>query len=480
MVYSDHPIDAASLDTLDRARVATALCELLHAPSTETPLVVGIFGDWGTGKTSLMRLLESQLLVKSEAEDDGLLTLWFDAWKYARQEQSLWRALLLKVIEDLGARAAALVADDATQADVQGKLRELRESLYQSLTVSEHTGFRINWGSAFPLAADLALRYATAGLSDMAGDKGSGDGPFARFLGLLKGEDAREAMKFIEQEERDRYVAQVTSLEQFRQTFEAALRLLGITEGPADGGPKRRLFLFVDDLDRCLPDDAVAAIEAIKLFLDLPGCVFVLGMDRKVVEPGIRARYRAFIEQDETAFKPEDYLDKVIQIPFTLPPLGPGQLESYLNDLAAAAKDPDQIVNDTRDLVQVAAPENPRSLKRVLNVLRLMVALDGDRWEERRTQRRYLAKMVLLQVCFPEAYRRVAGGELELVGFETVATRPAEGNQLTERLLATPRLKDLMTAEPLFKDLKNRPAELNRLLTLSEMVSTTTTPSSPS
>jgi hypothetical protein len=269
-------------------------------------------------------------------------------------------------------------------------------------------------------------------------------------------------------------VAQVTSLEQFRQTFEEALGLLGIRETRAggEGPPRRRLFLFVDDLDRCLPDDSVAAIEAIKLFLDLPGCVFVLGMDRKVVEPGIRARYRHFVDQQDQAFRPQDYLDKVIQIPFTLPPLGAGQIEAYLNDLGSGQKDPDGIVADTRDLIETAAPENPRSLKRVLNVLRLTVSLDGDRWEARREQRRYLAKMVLLQVCFPDAYRHLATNDLDLVGFEAVAMGIAEGNELTDRLLGASRLSGLMRAEPLFKDLQDRPTELNRLLTLSEMVST--------
>ena len=195
-------------------------------------------------------------------------------------------------------------------------------------------------------------------------------------------------------------------------------------------------------------------------------------MDRNVVEPGIRARYRHFLDQNDQAFRPQDYLDKVIQIPFTLPPLGAGQIAAYLDDLGGQEKDPDGIVADTRDLVEIAAPENPRSLKRVLNVLRLTVALDGARWEARQEQRRYLAKMVLLQVCFPEAYRHLATGDLNLVGFEAVATRNAEGDELTRKLLGAPRLNKLMVAKPLFKDLEDRPSELERLLTLSEMVST--------
>ena len=111
-----------------------------------------------------------------------------------------------------------------------------------------------------------------------------------------------------------------------RATFERLLKRFGI-------GGERRLFVFVDDLDRCLPEDAVAALEAIKLFLDLPGCVFVLGMDRTVVEQGIRVRYQKLMEQ-EAGFDPRAYLDKIIQLPFTLPPLGSRQIGRYLDELS--------------------------------------------------------------------------------------------------------------------------------------------------
>ena len=58
--------------------------------------------------------------------------------------------------------------------------------------------------------------------------------------------------------------------------------------------------VFVDDLDRCLPEKAIEVLEAIKLFLEAPGTVFVLGMDREVVERGVESRYRGFFRQVST------------------------------------------------------------------------------------------------------------------------------------------------------------------------------------
>ena len=62
-----------------------------------------------------------------------------------------------------------------------------------------------------------------------------------------------------------------------------------------------RLIVFVDDLDRCLPEKAIEVLEAIKLFLEVPGVVFVLGMDREVVERGIEARYGHFFRRRRQA-----------------------------------------------------------------------------------------------------------------------------------------------------------------------------------
>ena len=51
---------------------------------------------------------------------------------------------------------------------------------------------------------------------------------------------------------------------------------------------KGALVIFVDDLDRCLPEKTVQVLEAIKLFLDKHGCVFVLGADSNVVRSAVR------------------------------------------------------------------------------------------------------------------------------------------------------------------------------------------------
>src|SRR4030066_371451 len=80
----------AEEDALDFSPYVATLANIIASDSTRTPLTIGIFGTWGSGKTSLMHMVRKRL-------PKGSRVAWFDAWKYAREE-ALWRALLLQVL----------------------------------------------------------------------------------------------------------------------------------------------------------------------------------------------------------------------------------------------------------------------------------------------------------------------------------------------------------------------------------------------
>jgi len=480
-------------DWLERSNAVSALQRLLDSPDAATPLVVGVYGGWGTGKTSVMRTLETRL----QAPDR--LIVWFDAWIYARQEQSLWRALLLRVVEALRERTKrpdelhlqGKAYDEATRAfnqlwistqdaeKAQMELDEARASLYRSQTIKERGGVRINWQGGLPLIADAALTALTAGLNKeiaqaIAGKDAQG-GITTALAKWFKGKDTQDAVKLIERVASERYVQQVSSLEQFQDVFERLLKRFGIGDkSEIGGGPQRQLYIFVDDLDRCQPDEAVAALEAIKLFLDLRGCIFVLGMDREVVEQGIKVRYAAF---KDVGFDARAYLDKIIQVPFNLPPLGSAQVSRYLQKLSGTTGQ--GAFRICSDLIRSAAPSNPRALKRILNALLLTLYLDeydipqlkelaegrGDKDRVRR-----LAKLVLLQISFEEAWRAIIAGLNLRVAEAFVLGSDVQLAEETKKLLRGPRLEALFKAEPRFNSMTDE--EIGRLLTLSKITST--------
>lgn len=111
----------------------------------------------------------------------------------------------------------------------------------------------------------------------------------------------------------------------FREQFGALLKSADITS----------LVVLVDDLDRCTPDRIIENLEAIKLFLSVERTAFVIGADRRIVEHAIRAKYamRAVDEGDrlQTEKLVRDYLEKVVQIPYTLPRLSASEIETYIS-----------------------------------------------------------------------------------------------------------------------------------------------------
>jgi formylglycine-generating enzyme required for sulfatase activity len=370
-------------DALDFAPYVDALAEILLDPATRTPLTLGIFGSWGSGKTSLMTMLRHRVARSDEATATPThRTVWFNAWKY-HHESALWRALLLVLLDDL-----ARLLDSDPPADREAakvRLAHLRRALYQDVAWTEKGAVRPDWTQALTAGAGLAFNLILSGVG----------------LGLAKEvvETAREALgegapvsrlselaQAFKREELSHTQAQLRSLEQFQRNFAELVALLL-------GEQQRRLVVFVDDLDRCVPERAIQVLEAIKLFLDVRGCVFVLGLDDEAVEAAVRTRYRGEV-------KAREYLEKIVQLPFILPPIEDDAMLHYVESLAPALPDP----RCAQVFAQGLRP-NPRQVKRTLNIYLLLSRLVDKRADLRRaiTPVR-LAKLVAIQHAHPEFY----------------------------------------------------------------------------
>jgi hypothetical protein len=114
------------------------------------------------------------------------------------------------------------------------------------------------------------------------------------------------------------YEVQITELMRLRKQFEDMVETWV--------GEQGRLVVFIDDLDRCTPDKVPEVLEAIKLFTTTRRCVYVLGLDHDIVRQGIETKYE-FPESEGAA----EYLEKIVQIPFHLPPLDEGRMENFID-----------------------------------------------------------------------------------------------------------------------------------------------------
>ncbi|MEM9148450.1 MAG: P-loop NTPase fold protein [Pseudomonadota bacterium] len=316
-----------------------AMAKILKTVVIETPppFTIGIFGEWGSGKTTLMHRLDAQLL------EGGQKTVWFNAWRYDGKEV-VWNALIQSIF------LAMQSDEDVKDADFKARLIE--------------TGRNLARFAARKAIAPLTGGLVTAEHLDKA----------AALLSPLTADDPQ--FKFINE-------------------FEAGFRSL-VSEYVGENG---RLVVFVDDLDRCLPETAVEVLEAIKLYLDNANVTFVIGVEPEVVRQGIRHRY-----QNNEVLAEKEYLEKIVQLPFMMRGLDDEMAMRLLRPYAKTAPYVDDPV--MTGMIFAATEKNPRRIKRFINtfyVLTEMQRVAGRTLEREDTIR--LALALLTQLHFREIFQ---------------------------------------------------------------------------
>jgi hypothetical protein len=332
--------------------VASALADLFLQP-TQGAFVLGIHGPWGSGKTTLMRAVRAELEGRCDAA-----YVDFNAWKY-HQREALWRALLLQVTGEV--RRLAPVARG---------LDELEDSLYRGFAVQEAGPWKLNWGTLITELVSIAL--SVLHLDFVAKALGGAGSWVGRLFGKGKPESGviddarvRALAGVLERTTIERQVHQVQSIEQFLARFQEVVR--GITQD-------RRIFVLIDDLDRCLPENALEIFESIKLFLDSAGCGFVVAVDRDVISKGLQMRYR----DTGTLINPDEYIEKTITLSFDVPRLSGEDVLGMIDGVGL----PSALVGEHRELLLTGVGVNPRRAKRVASVLALQCRL-AERAAER-------------------------------------------------------------------------------------------------
>lgn len=191
----------------------------------------------------------------------------------------------------------------------------------------------------------------------------------------------------------------------------------GWRKGPGKEG--RLLCAFVDDLDRCSPVAVLEVLEGMKLYLDVPGLVFVVGYDEAIISEAVL--------QDKgysTKTRARDYLEKFIQISYRIPPSLETQAKALVASLLRASGTDRLLGEAERRLVIEGSESNPRSIKRFINRFVLAYGLD-PRWREVDPQG--LVRALLLQIYFPEFARMLERPNGDPVGefLEYVEARDA-------------------------------------------------------
>lgn len=246
-------------DALERKPLVEFLAGLIGR--IEGPFVLALDSPWGTGKTTIVKMLQAKL------EADQFQCVYFNAWKVDYVTDPL--VALVSAVDDIH------LTDREAESAFRGHLKTAKKIT-----------------SAVAKRAVVAgVKAATLGILDIEND-------LKPIIGDAAGEMAGNLVDAFQKEKQ--------ALEKFRLEVEKAVEQLKAS------GKKETLVFFIDELDRCRPTFAIEMLERIKHLFDVPNIVFVLSVDKSQLEASTAAVYGEKINAPE-------YLRRFIDLEYGIP-----------------------------------------------------------------------------------------------------------------------------------------------------------------
>ena len=202
---------------------------------------VGIFGGWGSGKTTLMQAVRRRL------EAMTACTVWFNAWRYEKDPHLI--VPLLDVLQDALRAPQDPPAPWARARRSRWAVLAVHCSPELTLSVDAIPGFKLDFEPG-------------------------------KFIEKISKNDSSGPVSF----------------------YHAGFALLRKAIDDISGNGARRVVIFVDDLDRCFPSSALEMLESMKLLFGVRGCVFVVALDEEIVEKAVAVKYGATADVSGTEY----------------------------------------------------------------------------------------------------------------------------------------------------------------------------------
>ena len=381
-----------------------------------SPSTIGLYGDWGSGKSSLMKLVQKKIeekYPKDEKKKDTVKTLCieFNGW-------------LFEGYEDTKTSLCGAILDAlADKKRFSKEVTDYAKELIKKIDVNKILGKGVKYGldlflsGGIGILTDLSLSSLLSTIKSNAGE--------------VQAKDIEEILSMLKKNDKTR-----TEIKNFRNEFKDLLNKSKV----------ENVVVFIDELDRCLPDTVLEVFEAMRLFLFVEGMSFVIGADERLIQYSIKSKYKEVPGNNLDIGK--EYLEKVIQYPLYIPQLTRAEVNQYLACLLLKQTlsdekfkeilgivytlTPDQdfsmdLISDkapdltenckqemalARQISSVLAPSingNPRQCKRFLNTLYMRLKLAEAR--NVILDKNILAKLMLAEYFNPEFFKAVTKPE---------------------------------------------------------------------
>jgi len=297
-MYSDNETER---DFINFTSVADTVSEIIFQAEGD-PVSIGISGAWGTGKSSMIKLIKRSIDQKESSENESdkkFILVDFNAWLYQGYDDA--RAALIDVV------ASALQEEAKKRETGVEKVKELVK--------------RVNWlrvarltaGSAVALGLGLPPTGLIGEVFNLGKKVAGGAGS------TIEGSEVESAVGGVSESTGSLFkplpdFSPPKEIQAIRDLFEQSLEEMNIT-----------LIVLIDDLDRCLPATAISTLEAIRLLLFLKRTAFVIAADNDMIKYAVKKHFEGVDDNLVTS-----YFDKLIQVPIRVPQLGTHEVRAYM------------------------------------------------------------------------------------------------------------------------------------------------------
>ena len=292
MFINDHETE---IDLLYYDVIAKTVVKLIRE-SPNVPLSIGIHGDWGAGKSSVLAMTENAL-----KQDQDIVCLRFNGWQFQGFEDAK-AALIETIITELREARSGVE-----------KFKERATELLKRVDYLKMAKKGMSW--AFSLATGIPHPEQIKDALSLL--KGVFEAAEGEITAEKINETVSKANGILKPGEERKIPEQMRA---FQNDFRTLLEVAKIN----------KLVILIDDLDRCLPGTAIETLETIRLFLFAPKTAFVIAADEAMIEYAVRQHFPDLPLTTGPLTYARNYLEKLIQVPFRIPALGYTETQTFV------------------------------------------------------------------------------------------------------------------------------------------------------
>ncbi|MCS3433342.1 P-loop NTPase fold protein [Klebsiella sp. BIGb0407] len=292
--------DVETADDLLNFKLIAGIATRLVFESAGEPVSIGISGKWGTGKSSLVKMIGEKL--QNDSSEDDYVFLEFNAWLYQGYDDA--KLALLQSVSD---KILSIAKEKKTLIDKAVSFSK-RINYFRALKIAAPAISGAIFGSvvAGPIGGILGVVSGIASTGKITEDD----------VGKLRDDYSKLAPQFNGILNPEQSSSLPRQIEELRTSLTSLLKKLNIT-----------LVVLVDDLDRCMPNTAISTLEAMRLLLFVPRTAFIIAADEGMIRSAVRSH---FSQTDLDSDLVTNYFDKLIQVPLRVPRLSTNDVKAYV------------------------------------------------------------------------------------------------------------------------------------------------------